>query len=569
MRIKKRLSLVAVVTVLIILSGVQQARSQTQTQDFVASVPINHAHVSLSCGGDLQAVINAAIGPTLITVAHLQKDGKTRCNWGSYALPWRNDNAIVTIATDGTIPADGKRTQAGDSYLALFTANCATGQGYYQVFFPAGTAPTNTAGHPPHGYAFAGLEITAPNDTACASYGLVTLGAYTTGTVTSADLPSQFTFSHCYIHGANADQEIGRGISMVGNNLTVTDSTISEIHSTFIESNTIYGCTMVGNWTIENNDLQAAGETLFVCGSEGQMAMASPGNFSIRYNWIHKNPAWRNYVSKSGSPYIMKNLLEFKSMNGAVIDSNVFEYSWNESQEGYAIVFTPRYLGDGLHTVKNISVTNNIIRHVAMGVVIGLYDDSTCPAVHPYNTCLEAGGGSENFTFRNNLVDDLSGDHWGDGGSSYAFLLTTITAPGATRPFTPGVVIDHNTIVSGGANINSCDLYYSVVGGAWPPAKAATSVQVTYNIFPFATCRDGATGPTAILPGTQFNHNSMAISFNPQAAWDTTFPGKSNLASSTANPDGRGANLQQLQSLETMVKSGRRPASSNSVGIPR
>jgi hypothetical protein len=568
MKTEARPSLVAVVTILTILSGVQQARSQTK--GVATSGPINYSHLSVSCGGDLQAAINAATGPTSITVAHLQKDGKTRCNWGSYTLPWRNDNAVVTIETDGTIPADGKRTQAGDSYLALFTANCAAGQGYYEVFFPAYTAPTNTAGHPPHGYAFAGLEITAPNDTACASYGLVTLGAYTTGTILFADMPYQFTFSHCYIHGANADQEIGRGISMVGNNLTVTDSTISEIHSTFIESNTIYGCTMVGNWTIENNDLQAAGETLFVCGSEGQMAMNSPTNFSIRYNWIHKNPAWRNYVTKSGAPYIMKNLLEFKSMNGAVIDSNVFEYSWNQSQQGYAMVFTPRYLGDGLHTVKNISVTNNVIRHVAMGVVIGLYDDGTCPTIHPYDTCLEAGGGAQNYTIRNNLVDDISGDNWGGGESSYAFLLTAITAPGVTRPFTPGVVIDHNTIVSGGANINSCDLYYSVVGGgAWPPAKPATSVQVSYNMFPFATCRDAATGPTAILPGTQFNHNSMAISFNPQSAWDATFPGQSNLANSTANPDGRGANLQQLQSLETLVKSGRRPASSYSVGIPR
>ena len=558
MKTEKRLAFGAVLTILISLYGVQQA--QSQTKDRAASKPVTYSRVSVSCGDDLQAAINAAAGPTIITVAHLQKDSKTRCNWGSYTLPWRNDTAVVTIQTDGTIPPDGKRTQPGDSYLALFTASCSAGQGYYQVFFPAYSAPTNTAGHPPHGYAFLGLEITAPNDTACASYGLVTLGAYTPGTITEADMPYQFTFSHCYIHGANADQEIGRGISMVGNDLTVTDSTISEIHSTFIESNTIYGCTMVGNWTIENNDLQAAGETLFVCGSEGQMAMASPQNFSIRYNWIHKNPAWRNYITKSGSPYIIKNLLEFKSMNGALIDSNVFEYSWNQSQQGYALVFTPRYLGDGLHTVKNVAVTNNIIRHVAMGVVIGLYDDTTCPASHPYESCLEAGGGAQNFIIQNNLVDDLSGDHWGGGESSYGVLLTTVTTPGVTRPFTPGVIIDHNTFVSGGANINSCDLYYSVVGGApWPPAKPATSVQVTYNLFPFPTCRDAATGPTAILPGTHFSHNSMAISFNPQSAWDAVFPGQSNMANSTANPDGRGANLDQLQTLEMMIKAGRRP----------
>ena len=196
-----------------------------------------------------------------------------------------------------------------------------------------------------------------------------------------------------------------------------------------------------------------------------------------------------------------------------------------------------------------------------MGVLIGLYDDTTCPSIYPYNTCLEAGGGAQNFTLHNNLIDDLSGDTWGYGESSYFVLLTAMSISGVTRPFTPGVVIDHNTVVSGGANINSCDLYYSIMGGGsvWPPTVPATSVQVTYNMFPYATCRDAATGPTAILPGTQFSHNSMAISFNPQSLWDAAFPGMGNLVNSTANPDGRGANLQQLQILETMVKAGIKP----------
>jgi hypothetical protein len=514
---------------------------------------------TLACGADLQAAINNAKGPATITVAHLQKDGVTRCNWGSYTLPWRPDNSIVTIQTDGKVPPFGTRTHPGDPYLALFTANCKAGLGYYEVFFPAGSVPTKTPGHPPHGYTFIGLELTAPHDTACVSYGIVTMGGYTTGKLELGDLPYQFTFSHCYIHGGSPDQEVGRGISLVGNNLTVNDSTISEIHSTFIESNTIYGCTMQGNWTIENNDLQAAAENLLICGSEGQIFMPAPKNITIRYNYIHKPLEWRDYKTKSGGKYIMKNLLEFKATDGAVIDSNVFEYSWVQSQQGYAMVFTPRYLIDGLHTVKNITITNNIVRHVAMGMVIGLYDDNTCPKTYPLNKCLEAGGGSENFTVRNNLFDDVSGDKWGGGESSYLILMTALMGSDITRPFTKGLVIDHNTFISGGANINSCDLFYNLGGhGSWPPSQPATSVQVSYNIFPYVMCRDAATGPTAIIPGTKFHHNSMAISFNPQAAWDDAFPGQKNLVT-PANPDGRGANLKQLQALEAQVKAGIRP----------
>jgi hypothetical protein len=554
----KTLSWSAVFGTLIIVANI--GPGLCQVPDVPVPKPTTSSRIALACGADLQAAINTATGPTTITVAHLQKDSVSRCNWGSYSLPWRADNDVVTIQTDGEVPPFGTRTHPGDPYLALFTANCKVGGGYYDVFFPADAAPTKNGGHPPHGYTFSGLEITAPNDTACASYGLVVIGAYTQGKIVPADMPYRFTFSHCYIHGANADQEIGRGISMVGNDLTVNDSTLSEIHSTFIESNTIYGCTMDGNWKIENNDLQAAGETLFICGSDGQIFMPSPKNITIRYNYIHKDPVWRDYKKKGGGPYIMKNLLEFKSADGAVIDSNVFEYSWQQSQQGYAMVFTPRYLADGLHTVKNISVTNNVIRHVAMGFAIGLYDDNTCPKTFPFNKCLEAGGGSENFTFRNNLVDDVSGDKWGFGESSYLFLLNALLAPGVSRPFTTGLVIDHNTFISGGANINSCNLFYSLTGGgAWPPAEAATSVQVSYNIFPYVMCRDAATGPTAILPGTKLHHNSMAISFNPQDAWDTTFPRQRNLASSTANPDGRGANLKELETMERLVKAGTRP----------
>jgi hypothetical protein len=65
-----------------------------------------------------------------------------------------------------------------------------------------------------------------------------------------------------------------------------------------------------------------------------------------------------------------------------------------------------------------------------MGFVIGLYDDNTCPKTFPFNKCLEAGGGAENFTARNNLVDDVSGDKWDFGESSYLFLLSAVTAPG-------------------------------------------------------------------------------------------------------------------------------------------
>jgi hypothetical protein len=193
-----------------------------------------------------------------------------------------------------------------------------------------------------------------------------------------------------------------------------------------------------------------------------------------------------------------------------------------------------------------------------MGISLGLYDDSTCPVTYPYNTCLEAGGGSQNFLIQNNLFDDMSGTTWGFGESSYAVSAGAFTNT-VSRSFTRYFTYDHNTVNAGASpNINSCSFQYNLFGGgSWPPYESASTVQITYNVMPWPMCRDAATGPTAILPGTTFANNSMGISFNPQFLWDAAFPGQNNFVNSTANPDGRGANLAQLSQIEGMVKNGK------------
>jgi hypothetical protein len=70
---------------------------------------------------------------------------------------------------------------------------------------------------------------------------------------------------------------------------------------------------------------------------------------------------------------------------------------------------------------------------------------------------------------------------------------------------------------------------------------------------------DCATGPTALVGGSTYHHNTLVLSFEGQGVWDAAFPGQGNLVNTTSNPDGRGANLAQLAALEAMVKAGTRP----------
>ena len=119
----------------------------------------------------------------------------------------------------------------------------------------------------------------------------------------------------------------------------------------------------------------------------------------------------------------VKNLLELKNAQRVAIDGNVFEHSWAASQKGYAILLTPRNQ-DGAASwvaVRDISITNNIIRHVS-GAIDILGDDYDHPSQR-----------TSRVLIRNNLVYDVSSTWGGEH-----FLLITRSPVDVT--------VDHNTI---------------------------------------------------------------------------------------------------------------------------
>ncbi len=124
-----------------------------------------------------------------------------------------------------------------------------------------------------------------------------------------------------------------------------------------------------------------------------------------------------------GKRWNVKNLLELKNAQRVLIDGNIFEHSWAASQKGYAVLLTPRNQ-DGTapwSAVRDITISNNIIRHVA-GAIDILGDDYDQPSQHTTRVAI-----------RNNLVYDVS-DTWG----GEHFLLIT---RGPTN-----VTVDHNTV---------------------------------------------------------------------------------------------------------------------------
>jgi hypothetical protein len=160
-------------------------------------------------------------------------------------------------------------------------------------------------------------------------------------------------------------------------------------------------------------------------GSDPAIPNLVPSDVVFRGNTVTKQLAWRT------QRYTVKNLIELKNAQRVTIDGNVIEYSWESGQFGHALVLTPRNQDGNApwSTVQQITITNNVIRHVA-GVMSVLGTDYTHPS-----------GPLKDVTFRNNLVVDMSKANWGGAAQ---LLLTS----GGTN-----ITVDHNTVFTDGSSI--------------------------------------------------------------------------------------------------------------------
>jgi carbohydrate binding protein with CBM6 domain len=155
-------------------------------------------------------------------------------------------------------------------------------------------------------------------------------------------------------------------------------------------------------------------------GGENRYMQSATGTTSIVYTGSGETTGT---PPTQGKKWNVKNLLELKNARRVLIDGNIFEHSWAASQKGYAILLTPRNQSGTApwSVVRDVTLTNNVIRHVAGAIVI-LGTDYEYPSQR-----------TTAILIRNNLVYDVSST-WG----SEHFLLMT-GAP-------VGVTVDHNTI---------------------------------------------------------------------------------------------------------------------------
>jgi hypothetical protein len=182
-----------------------------------------------------------------------------------------------------------------------------------------------------------------------------------------------------------------------------------------------------GPYTIENNFLEAAGENILFGGSGSDLSDPAFNiqGITIRNNHISKPDRWNAgkpndgvpaHPDYDGSEWSIKNLVEFKIGRDILVEGNIIENVWRASQDGPAIVVTPReafidnvvfrnnvirdaryafQLTPAFHELSNLVIENNLIYNMEWRIF-----EATAPS----------GKQIENLTIRNNtalFLDDL------------------------------------------------------------------------------------------------------------------------------------------------------------------
>lgn len=251
---------------------------------------------------------------------------------------------------------------------------------------------------------------------------IITLGDGSSAQNRVATIPSDLALDRVYIHG-DASQGQKRGISLNAARVEVTNSYISDIMAVGQDSQAIAGWNGPGDYRIENNFIEAAGENILFGGAQPGILELTPSNITIRRNTISKPLSWR----QPGANWQIKNLLELKNARNVVIEDNLLERNWSQAQSGYAILFTVRSEGGGCPwcEVSDVRFQRNTIRDVAAGFNILGYDSPPSRQ-------------TSNIVIRDNVIDGLDGRAW--GGDGYLLQITE-------RP--REIVVDHNTVIQG------------------------------------------------------------------------------------------------------------------------
>jgi hypothetical protein len=321
--------------------------------------PLSGQRIHVPAGGNLQAAINAAQPGDTIEL------DPGAVFTGNFTLPRKSTAGWIHIQSTNyaNLPEPGHRASPVDaaSMPRIVTPN---------------TAPVFKTQPGASQYRFVGLDIGATlQNQSSTVFNLLDFGSDSTS---AANLPSDLIVDRCYIHG-NVNANVRRGIALNSIRSAVVDSYVAEIHEHGADAQAIGGWTGPGPYLIENNFLAAATENILFGGSTPGIANLVPEDIVIRNNHLFKPLRWKaGDPSFDGNDWSIKNSFELKNARRVLVEGNVFENNWLDSQVGFAILLTVR--GENGQApwaaVQDVTFQYNIVKNSDHGLNMLAYDDS-------------------------------------------------------------------------------------------------------------------------------------------------------------------------------------------------
>jgi hypothetical protein len=346
--------------------------------------------ITVNSGGNFQAALNSAQpGDTIVVAA-----GATFV--GPFTVPNKTSGSgwiyVRTSALPGLgLPLENVRILPSDS------GSC------FKITAGSGNDILNFA-NSAHHFRFIGMEV-LPQDGTYQYYG-VAMGNSDT---TVSTLPNNITFDRCYVHGRDSQNGILHGMKIDGRYVAVVNSYIANCkndpNSTPFasgDSQAIWASNGDGPYKINNNYIEGASENVMFGGAEAASAALIPSDIEIRYNHFFKPLSWTADIWQE------KNLLEFKDAQRIIVEYNRFENNPAKTQNGFAILVTPRN--------ENNTAPWSVVQD----------------ATFRYNRLVNVGQGF-------NLSGRDDGSSWGSGG-------------GGVTQWCQRVLIEHNLILCTGLN---------------------------------------------------------------------------------------------------------------------
>jgi hypothetical protein len=268
---------------------------------------------------------------------------------GSIQLPNRTGSGYLTIKSSqaSSLPGPLSRVAAADeSNMFVWETDPAVGSARCI------TTPSPSAS-PAHHYRIIGAKFRKGDETVNTVTSFIQLG---NGETSISQLPHHFLVDRCaFDGGALTSSLMFRAIHADAADVSVMNSRVYRIKHNSQDAQALL--TIQGlRQTILNNYLEATGECTMTGGNDTTISGHNPQFFCYRRNHYKKDLGWfANAASYGGAyygvNYTVKNLFEFKTMVGAVVQGNRFEAQWEEDQK-YALTLTVRDQSGGAPQAK-------------------------------------------------------------------------------------------------------------------------------------------------------------------------------------------------------------------------